>query len=188
MSPNNYLKQCERALKRKLELIEKKGGKCELCGYDKNIAALDFHHLNPKDKSFQLDSRHLSNTNIDDLIDESKKCILVCANCHREIHNAKYNKDNIQSLLLEYNLSNNKKLFNKAKNVSKCKYCGNEFPSVKGKKYCSTQCRYDDKNYPSYDDILNSYKTLKSWEKVAKNFNITRKIISNIIKRNKNYE
>ena len=62
MNPNDYVKQKERALSRKLELIKLKGGKCERCGYDKNIAALEFHHLDPSTKSFQLDSRHLSNT------------------------------------------------------------------------------------------------------------------------------
>ena len=67
MNSNNYKKQCERALKRKLELIELKGGECEICGYNNNIAALDFHHINPEDKNFQLDSRHLSNTHIDKL-------------------------------------------------------------------------------------------------------------------------
>ena len=86
MNPNSYKKQCERALKRKLELIEHKGGKCEKCGYDKNIAAFDFHHVNPENKEFHLDARHLSNTNIEKLIKECNKCILLCANCHREFH------------------------------------------------------------------------------------------------------
>ena len=99
MNPNEYRKQKERALKRKLELIELKGGKCEKCGYDKNIAALEFHHLNPSEKSFQIDSRHLSNTHIDKLKIEVNKCILLCANCHREIHNEQFEKENIPLLL-----------------------------------------------------------------------------------------
>ena len=180
MNPNNYKKQCERALKRKLELIEYKGGKCEKCGYDKNIAAFDFHHINPEDKDFQLDARHLSNTNIKKLIQESDKCILLCANCHREIHNSKYDKDNLSNLLLEYNSSKSTKLFNKENKMTKCKYCGEFFPYAKGKIYCSSECRYNDKNYPSYEEVICSYDALKSWEKVAKKYNITRKIISYI--------
>lgn len=185
MNPNNYDKQCERALKRKLELIEYKGGKCECCGYDKNIAAFEFHHLNPELKSFQLDSRHLSNTKIESLIKEADKCILLCANCHREIHNAKFDKNNISNLLLEFDLSNNTKLFGKNEKLSKCKYCGKEFKFVKGKLYCSDECRYNDKNYPSYEEIMKHYDVLKSWEKVAKSFNVTRRVIQGIIKRNK---
>ena len=50
MNSNYYEKQKERALTRKLEIIERKGGKCEICGYDKNIAALELHHVNPENK------------------------------------------------------------------------------------------------------------------------------------------
>ena len=182
MNPNNYKKQCERALKRKIELITYKGGKCEKCGYDKNIAALDFHHKNPEEKNFQLDSRHLSNTHIDKLKKEADKCILVCATCHREIHNAKYDKNNINTLLNEYT-SENISVYSKKKKTSVCPVCGKEFFYVKGKKYCSSECRLQDKNYPSYEEVYESYKILNSWEKVAVKYNLTRKIIRNIVKR-----
>ena len=150
-NPNNYLKQQERALTRKLELIEEKGGKCEICGYDKNIAALDFHHLNPEAKLFQLDSRHLSNTTIVKLREEADKCILVCANCHREIHNKHLDKSNIPTLLNEM-VSKHISLEHKNK-TSICKHCGKEFPYSKNKIYCSDECREADKGYPTYDEI-----------------------------------
>ena len=101
IKPNDYVKQKERALSRKLELIELKGGKCERCGYDKNIAALEFHHLDPSMKSFQLDSRHLSNTTKEKILEELDKCIIVCSNCHRELHNPQFDKDNIDNLIEE---------------------------------------------------------------------------------------
>ena len=84
MNYNDYNSQKLRGLKRKLELIESRGGKCEVCGYDKNIAALEFHHINPDEKEFQLDMRHLSNTSLERLQNEVNKCQLLCANCHRE--------------------------------------------------------------------------------------------------------
>lgn len=74
-----------RSLKRKLELVKSRGG--ELCGYDRNIAVLEFHHINPDEKEFQLDMRHLSNTSLERLKEEADKCQLLCANCHREVHN-----------------------------------------------------------------------------------------------------
>ena len=182
MNPNHYKKQCERALKRKIELIAYKGGCCEKCGYDKNVAALDFHHLNPNEKSFQLDARHLSNTHIDKLKQEANKCILVCANCHREIHNSKYDKNNIDNLLMECK-SENVSVYGKKKKTTVCPVCGKEFFYVKGKKYCSSECRLKSKNYPSYEEIIETYQNLKSWEKVACKYNLTRKIIRNIVKR-----
>lgn len=64
-----------------------RGGKCEKCGYNHNIAALDFHHLNPEEKEFAIDLRKFSNMSLEKLQKELDKCILVCANCHRELHN-----------------------------------------------------------------------------------------------------
>lgn len=67
MNYNDYNTQKLRGLKRKLELVKSRGGKCELCGYDRNIAVLEFHHINPDEKEFQLDMRHLSNTSLERL-------------------------------------------------------------------------------------------------------------------------
>jgi 5-methylcytosine-specific restriction endonuclease McrA len=67
----------------KLKLIEYKGGKCEICGYDKCTRALEFHHKNPKEKDFQISGKSLS---FDKLKVEVDKCMLVCSNCHCEIH------------------------------------------------------------------------------------------------------
>lgn len=69
----------------KEELVNYKGGKCEICGYNKCIAALDFHHLDPKEKDFGI-AQSSSYKNMNILKSEIDKCILVCANCHREIH------------------------------------------------------------------------------------------------------
>jgi len=57
----SYLAQQARGLKRKLALVQQLGGQCVICGYKKNSSALDFHHMKPKDKSFALDLRSLSN-------------------------------------------------------------------------------------------------------------------------------
>lgn len=72
---------------RKLLLIEMSGGGCEICGYNKNYAALVFHHKDPKNKTFTLDSRKLSNTNWESILLEFEKCQCLCSNCHAEIHN-----------------------------------------------------------------------------------------------------
>lgn len=182
MNPNNYLKQRERALTRKIELVNYKGGKCEKCGYSQNLSALDFHHLHPEDKSFQLDSRHLSNTNIDRLKEEVDKCVLLCANCHRETHYPEYDSDNLQNLLNEVK-TKNVKVLGKKRKQSICPNCGKTFDSVKGKIFCSNECRKQAKNYPSKETLISSYQKLKSWEKVANEFGLSRKIVRGIMKK-----
>ena len=87
----SYLAQQARGLRRKLDLIQKFGGKCSVCGYNKNSSALDFHHINPKEKLFALDLRSLSNRKQSVIDLEVKKCILVCRNCHSELHNPRHN-------------------------------------------------------------------------------------------------
>jgi DNA invertase Pin-like site-specific DNA recombinase len=75
--------------RKKQELVEYKGGCCEKCGYDKSIEALQFHHLNPNEKDFTISGKSYS---IERLKKEVDKCILVCANCHIEIHEELRNK------------------------------------------------------------------------------------------------
>jgi DNA-binding CsgD family transcriptional regulator len=63
--------------------VNYKGGCCEICGYDKCINALEFHHKDPKEKDFSPSGKSYSWERVKN---EIEKCILVCANCHREIH------------------------------------------------------------------------------------------------------
>ena len=67
--------------------IEYKGEKCEICGYNRCKEALDFHHLIPEEKEFKISDRNLPTSDWPRIKKELDKCILVCANCHREIHN-----------------------------------------------------------------------------------------------------
>ncbi len=83
----NYISQQARGLERKKKLIEIAGGECCDCGYKKNSSALEFHHINPEQKSFGIDLRKCSNVQWEKLVNEVMKCVLICANCHRERHN-----------------------------------------------------------------------------------------------------
>lgn len=68
----------------KLQGIKMLGGKCSRCGYNKCIDALEFHHLNSLEKEFKLGSGNTMSWQ--DYKKELEKCILVCSNCHKEIH------------------------------------------------------------------------------------------------------
>lgn len=81
----SYAAQKERGLQRKLLLVKEMGGRCSCCGYDKNLAALTFHHKD--NKLFKLDVRSLSNRTYESVMMEVRKCELLCHNCHSEFHN-----------------------------------------------------------------------------------------------------
>lgn len=65
--------------------IAYKGGSCQCCNYNRYVGALEFHHLNPDEKDFGIASRGYTRSWERNKA-ELDKCVLVCANCHREIH------------------------------------------------------------------------------------------------------
>lgn len=74
----------KRRRKIKLMAIKYKGGKCQVCGYNKYPGGLDLHHIDPKIKSFSIGHRGYTRS-WEKVKEELNKCVLVCANCHREI-------------------------------------------------------------------------------------------------------
>jgi len=82
-----YIKKAvaKRRKKIKTMAIQYKGGKCILCGYNKCEDALQFHHLNSGKKEFGVAQSGLTRS-WERVKNEIEKCILVCANCHRELH------------------------------------------------------------------------------------------------------
>lgn len=75
---------------RKKYLVKLLGGRCEKCGYDKNMAALDFHHTSPFEKDFGITEaiNAFTKKQFEDLVvpEVLERCELLCANCHRELH------------------------------------------------------------------------------------------------------
>lgn len=96
---NTYHSQTLRSLRRKVKLIEMFGSKCQKCGYNSNVAALHFHHVNPETKLFKLDMRILSNKKWSLIVEEAVKCELLCSNCHAQEHNPELNIHNIHRII-----------------------------------------------------------------------------------------
>jgi hypothetical protein len=80
--PNARCRKCvvdavtKRRRKVKDILVKRFGGKCTMCGYDKCIGALVFHHPDPKKKEFGISSRGLTRS-LERAIKEAEKCKLV---------------------------------------------------------------------------------------------------------------
>lgn len=120
-----------RGKKLKEKLVRKFGGRCLICGYDKCMRALAFHHVDPRTKNFSLDSHECGRRSEDEILEEAKKCILVCTNCHMEIEeglikvpaNVPKFIDNCRIILDYYSI---------------CPICGKEKHRMR--KYCSSKC------------------------------------------------
>lgn len=109
------------------------GNKCGLCGYNKCVQALEFHHINPDEKDFNISGYKVASWSA--FVDELKKCVLVCANCHREIHNGVSDVNDISTRYdIAYDIweENNDA-------YDSCPGCG-RLKSIRHN-YCSTACR-----------------------------------------------
>lgn len=70
--------------KTKQKAVDYLGGKCVECGYNKCLAAMEFHHFNMTEKDFGIG--RLKSRSFEGMKQELDKCELLCANCHREKH------------------------------------------------------------------------------------------------------
>ena len=138
---NGYYIQTKRGYNRKLKLIEIKGGGCVKCGYNKNISALEFHHIDETIKAFAIDRRTLSNNSMETILKEAEKCILLCANCHREHHNPECDIEAVNVFVNNTPYKESREV----KTGTDCKVCGTNFKKITGKIYCSKSCREKDK-------------------------------------------
>lgn len=77
-------KYIQRWIRLKLEAIEYLGGKCVKCDYNKFYGALEFHHKDPSGKDG--DWNQIKKWSKEKRIQELDKCLLLCSNCHKEIH------------------------------------------------------------------------------------------------------
>ena len=119
-----YVKNSRKKLKERILYVM--GEKCCICGYDKCPSALDLHHLNPDEKEFTICQN--ANRGWATVRKEIKKCILICSNCHRELHSGLINTDNLKSTFNEERAVEIDNLIEdlKTHKVYYCKFCGVE--------------------------------------------------------------
>lgn len=89
--PNKKLKKKSKSKRKKTrkelkqKAVDYKGGGCEICDYDRCLAALTFHHRNPAEKDFGI-SEIINIINWSKIKRELDKTHLLCVRCHQEVH------------------------------------------------------------------------------------------------------
>ena len=151
----------------KARMVDVMGGKCVCCGYDDCLGALDFHHINEVEKLFSLGSIRARPKSWDTIVEELKKCILVCCRCHREITAGIKSivglKSSFDEKYVDYRSAFGVigKHERKYKTTRKCQKCRNEFLVASGpQKFCSVKCSQQSKI--SYIMGISNGKTGKS--------------------------
>ena len=151
------------------------GNKCQICGYDKCIQALDFHHVNPEEKEF--DFKDNTNRSWQTTRNEIQKCILLCANCHREVHAGLIDLNSLTPSFSEEKALEIDELVDKVKThqIIYCKDCGCEIS--KGAERCE-KCAHKAtrkvKERPTKEELYKLlYNMNGNFTKVASQFGIT---------------
>ncbi len=159
----------------KVRVIESMGGKCVCCGYKKCADAMHLHHLNPEEKETGVSYWYRNPHSWHKIVAELQKCILVCSNCHSEIHagvtkvpekptrfNEEYNEYRVES--------------------KECERCGTDIPGS----YSSNMCRNCSSKeslgghaYKVEWDKINLENMLekKSYAEIAKELDVSRSAI-----------
>lgn len=131
----------------KERMVESMGGKCQCCGYNRCNNSLAFHHIDPTQKESAFGNTRANPQNWGKVVEELKKCILVCHNCHSEIHAgvrevpklfAKFDESfaDYKQLKTEYD---------------ECPACGTNKP--KSNKFCSPKCASTNRRKVDWDSI-----------------------------------
>lgn len=161
--------------KRKLDLISVLGNRCCLCGFDLYPEALDFHHVNPEDKEYGIGSSNAATKALSKQLQELKKCVLVCANCHRGIHGGHLKVPTEWPTF--YNETLAKQLLQKLEDIKShkinyCKRCGKEiYRTSEHCEECSSilQRKID---RPSKEELKQLIRTLP-FTQIAQKYKVT---------------
>lgn len=157
----------------KRRIVDAFGGKCGICGYNKCQDSLDLHHLNPEEKDFSFGKMRANPKNWDTIVIELRKCCLICANCHREVHNG-MTKIPINIIKFDEDFCNYKniQLIDKTSSLTNpCPICGKDKPiwNITCSKNCGRKMagKYDWDKFNLKDLYLNQKKSISEISRIV---------------------
>ena len=94
-------------------ILDKTGGKCELCTLHWPSDVLCFHHLKPEDKEFELQLKNWTISDLNKVLEEADKCAILCMNCHALEHKALHRGETLINDQEAYSRYRNKRFSSK---------------------------------------------------------------------------
>jgi hypothetical protein len=184
---SKYVKSwCQR---RKEDLVKLFGDKCFFCELESYPQVYDFHHITDN-KDFNISGKTKS---FEKLIEEAKKCIMLCSNCHRLVHSnilkidmyyeTILDENKIKNLITQYDENKKRSYFKKTKRQKQnlCLRCGKE---TKNEKFCSVKCSSlsQRKVERPLREELEILLITKSKSEIARNFGVSSNAVNKWIK------
>lgn len=168
---NNYEKVKAWKKRTKERIVQAFGSKCALCGNKYPNEVYDLHHLDPKEKSFGLSNKHGICKSWNKIVVELRKCILVCSNCHRLIHNdlvdVPENVTRFDESFLSYKTTI-------VADLEVCPVCGKKTKQPYNMT-CSITCAAKKRSTIDWDsvDLLALYNEHKNYSKIGRMFGVS---------------
>lgn len=165
--------------KTKERIIRVLGSKCAICGYNKCQSALEVHHIDPSEKEFTIAEN--TNKSYFQISGELKKCVLLCANCHREYHAGLIEEELQSSFNEEIDLEIKTELMTiKGKTIEgdkierRCLKCGKEITKYSSTKLCPDCYKKSTRivERPSREELKQMIRTLP-FTKIAEQYGVT---------------
>ena len=153
----------------KQRLIDAFGGKCGVCGYNRCNSALEFHHLDPNEKELHWGQMSGTIKGWDTIIVEMRKCVMLCSNCHREVHAGLVE---IPMYIARFDESFAD--YKPTKDThNECPICGTLKPI--GRQTCSRQCGGKSSHRVNWSDIdvISLYEQYQNWDRIGAMFGVT---------------
>lgn len=171
--------QVYRKYELKYKSINYKGGKCSICGYSKCKDSLSFHHIDPESKEFTISGKY--NLSWKKISKELDKCILVCMNCHGEIHSNKENEYKYNSVK-KIHKKNETRIRIKSKYSGYCLDCGIRIPKANKRcKICNNISKRKVK-WPTKGELLEMILGENSISSIAKKYGVTFHVVKKWIR------
>jgi hypothetical protein len=154
--------------RKKQNAVNHFGGKCQICGYNRCLDALEFHHVD-KNLKEEAPAYIIMRWSWKRAFEELKKCILICSNCHRELHSNNLNRNLNADLVVP-------KPYEWIEGT--CKRCGEKFPTKKASPqiYCNPRCYHLDTRQtkrPSKEELKRLMEEKVPWKRLGKMFGVS---------------
>ena len=167
-------------IRTKLRILEAMGGKCVCCEYNRHYSAMELHHLDPSVKEFNLGGIRARPKSWDTIVQELRKCVLVCCLCHREI------EAGIRQLPETFSRFDESFAdYETAKPKGLCSVCNTEYEKKsKYQRFCTTECATKHRRKvvrPNKDEVLLMLQTM-SMEAVGRHYGVTGNAVRKWIK------
>ncbi len=164
----------------KQRMVAAMGGKCQCCGYDRCTESMDFHHIDPEQKEMSLGSVRANPTAWGAIVNELRKCILICRNCHGEIHYAGRQLPESYARFDERYAD----FANHQDFATPCLHCGR--PKAPNRRHCSKSCSASARHQTPIDwtqiDLAERIKT-QSCRQIGDALGCAAKTVSDHLKR-----